>query len=419
MPDPLGPPPTTLDILVRTGDAIGRATVAIAPTDVQGYKNVDDIPAIGYLDIGSVAVNLHPQPPVSTHPVIAAARTLAHADVDGDGRDDLLVVSAYRIIVMHNENNGAFADGQQLRTDVEIDQVLPGDIDDDGDIDLVVMGYPNYEAGGVTLDTYTNTAGTFGNRTTRTLPTDYWASAYHLLDVDADGDLDVQLGADVFLNDGTGRFAAPVRLPHGSASLILADIDGDSRPDRITTDREDDTPFLRVSLNNGFNAFESTQAYPIAHQAAVLAANDVDADGDLDVIYWENGYDAGGAPHRIGVLHNDGNGILNDPVTYGMIPGADALAVGDFDQDGDADVATVMPGSPFNIAIHRNDGAGHFADYYFVPLTPPGTPTEEDYLADVLIADLDGIAPLDLAGLYSNFAAVNETIVLLNPTPPD
>lgn len=114
--------------------------------------------------------------------------------------------------------------------------VALGDIDGDGDIDLVESNgrhwahasyvYFNAEGRGFTKRVELGSEQTTGYRV-------------ELVDMDADGDLDAVVAADrlsnkLYLNDGTGNFAET--RDFGSAlsntrSITVADLNGDGAPD--------------------------------------------------------------------------------------------------------------------------------------------------------------------------------------------
>ncbi|MGE3526675.1 MAG: FG-GAP-like repeat-containing protein, partial [Gemmatimonadales bacterium] len=170
----------------------------------------------------------------------------AFADLDGDGDLDL-VLGTWRNVVMYYRNDGTARAGRWVLQDSALVQITRGsnttpalgDLDGDGDLDLMVG-----EASG-TLNYYRND----GTRTEPrfVLVSDSYAgidvgrrSAPALADLDGDGDLDLVVGAEKgelwYFRNGGSR-TAPAFDSTATAIVpappyptpALADIDGDGR----------------------------------------------------------------------------------------------------------------------------------------------------------------------------------------------
>jgi hypothetical protein len=174
----------------------------------------------------------------------------APGDLDGDGDQDLLVGN-WRDRVSFYRNDGTPAAPSYVLVDSAIirltrgSNTLPtlGDLDGDGDLDLLVG------EGSGTLNYYRNT----GSRTAPVfeLVSDEWnaidpgrRSAPHLVDIDRDGDLDLLLGSEaegLKLYRNTGTKAEPLftldpafDLPVQAYSTPAAgDLDGDGDVDLL------------------------------------------------------------------------------------------------------------------------------------------------------------------------------------------
>lgn len=123
---------------------------------------------------------------------------------------------------------------------------------------------------------------------------------------------------------------------------------------------------------------------------------DMDRDGDLDVVL-ACGTCCGSRPDptsgRVVVLCNDGHGVLqaNGPgVPIG--PSARKVAVGDLDGDGAPDVVAAEHDT-FAVHVLRNRGDGTLSAWPGSPIVAAG---EKPHTHDIVLADLDGDAALDV-----------------------
>src|SRR3989454_1556613 len=189
--------------------------------------------------------------------IVQGGTDAAFADLDDDGRTDVLVTSATGADgLFHNDGGGAGGARGFTRTADTIHgqgPVAMGDYDNDGAIDIFVAGsglWHNNGSGSFTHDTRSPSLERARSAAGGTAV---------FFDYDNDGWLDLVVagphGAALFHNDGTGRFAdrsqlLPPALQRDSIGpLIVADIDGDGDQDIILGDRSG-VHFLR---NDGGN----------------------------------------------------------------------------------------------------------------------------------------------------------------------
>lgn len=160
------------------------------------------------------------------------------------------------------------------------------------------------------------------------------------------------LGLAVLKGRGDGTFVLSATIPIPAIEVIAADFDGDGDADvaaisdRITGDS------LGVALGNGAGAFAPPTSYvpPIAVSHNDLTSADVNADGDLDLVY------GAGCP---AVRLNAGNGTFGSEICNSdpQARWGYALAVGDLDGDGQVDVVTAGDGF---VTVGRGTGDGRF-----------------------------------------------------------
>lgn len=109
-------------------------------------------------------------------------------------------------------------------------------------------------------------------------------------DLDGDGDLDLLTAnygsndASVRLNNGSGLFGGGTNLAAGTSpsSLVVADIDGDNDLDMLVSNFYSNN--VTVWLNDGHGTFGSSSTLPVGVNPNGIATADVDNDGDLDLL---------------------------------------------------------------------------------------------------------------------------------------
>ena len=279
----------------------GNST-AVALGDVDGDGDLDAIIANDtgqaqdvYLNDGTGQLTPHP-----VAPTFGAGNSTAVAlgDVDGDGDLDVVVANdtGQAQDVYLNDGTGQFTPHPSAPTFGAGDStaVALGDVDRDGDLDAVVAN-----ASGQPQDVYLNdgtgqftphpSAPTFGAGN---------STAVALADLDGDRDLDAVVANDgaaqeVYLNDGTGQFAPHPSIPTfgsgNSTAVVLADVDDDGGLDAVVAN--DTGQAQDVYLNDGSGRFT---AHPIkstfgAGNSTDLALGDIDGDGDLDIVVANDG----------------------------------------------------------------------------------------------------------------------------------
>lgn len=274
----------------------------------------------GYFSMGVLPSTLPPGPPgfmVPFPPFFTKVSAEAlFTDIDGDGDQDIVVSNenpfpqgppgdANEILI--NDGRGNFED-QSTRLPFTIDNtsgIAPGDIDADGDTDLVIGNIGQNKV-------YINDgAGNFGDETAARLPVLIDSTRKIVLgDMDGDGDLDLVAGNSrseqnrLYVNDGTGVFtdATAGNLPDDSTTttdIDIVDLDNDGSLDIFVTNVGDfvfNHGFLgepnRVYLNNGDGSFKDVTFPRLAARdgrSTNADLGDVNGDGVMDVVIANSG----------------------------------------------------------------------------------------------------------------------------------
>jgi hypothetical protein len=334
--------------------------------------------------------------PVGNNPVSNAV-----ADLNGDGHLDILTTNyiSDNVSVLLGDGHGGFTPGTPVPVTNGPREVEVGDLDGDGDVDALVT---NYSGNNVSV-MLNNGNGTFAAPTS--VPVGTVPRGLAIGDLDGDGDLDfvaANYGSNtlsVMLNNGNATFTqavgSPIPAPTHPVAVVLADFNGDSRPEIAVTDNTLNTVLI---FPNGFGA---TVSVPTGSSPRGLAAGDIDGDGDNDLVVGNF------LANSVSVLKNNGSGAFTpsgSPVPTGNNPYA--VTMGDLDGDGDLDVAVTNSGSS-SVTVLLNDGTGVFTPASGSPFPVGVSP------GGVAMGDFDEDGDLDLT--TANFGS-NTASALLNTT---
>jgi hypothetical protein len=423
-----------------------------------GQRSAKDAVESAQLDTTSQVPPIHFASAVSYALGGYGATSVAIADVNGDGRPDLVVAnncdspgcgsaSNYNGAVSVLLGNGdgtfhapvAYSSGGNLGNSVAI-----ADVNGDGYPDLVVANEQCNGGGGC--------PGTVGlllgkGDGTFNAPLTYPAGTFPVFvaiaDVNADGHADLVVanlfrrsdeigggGVSVLLGNGDGTFQAPVTYSSGggeATSVAIADVNHDGHPDLVVANRLQQggvnyNGAAGVLLGNGDGTFQAPVTYRSSETNDItqwVAIADVNADGhpDLVVANYSPTFQYG----ALGVLLGNGDGTFRAPVSYssGGLK-ATSVAIADVNGDGHPDLivanASLSSSNYYigSVSVLPGNGDGTFQ----APLRYASGGHDADSVA---IADLNADGRLDL--VVANFFCANANCatgsvsVLLNNTP--
>src|SRR5690242_15873375 len=138
----------------------------------------------------------------------------------------------------------------------------------------------------------------------------------------------------------------------GPSQLIVADFNGDHIPDLATVNNTSST--VSILINNGNGTFRPHVDFATGPSPVGLAAVDWNKDGKMDLVVVNSGADAA---HSVSILIGNGNGTFQPHHDIAGAPSANSIAIGDFNHDGNPDIASAS-NSPVN-AVYVSLGDGH------------------------------------------------------------
>jgi hypothetical protein len=303
----------------------------------------------------------------------------AWGDYNGDGYLDFAMTGATstgRVTrIYRNNGNGMFTDINANIPGLDSARLVWGDFDNDGDLDLFVVGYTG---------------------------SNYFARIYR------------NNGNDTFNDNGVTSIAGGA-----AGAAAWADFDNDGDKDLFFAGFTGDTTYGQSSrlYRNNNGAFTNITGITLTAMSQCSAGwEDYDNDGNLDLLMAGSSIAGVQSFPTLRLYHNNGNGASFTSVSTGM-SGLQNCSVGwgDFDNDGYPDIAVAGYDTTFTAfaRVYRNLGGGVFSD----------TGASITGVIDAALAwgDFDGDGDLDLLvtgfdgatnviRLYRNNAAFGNTV---------
>lgn len=340
-------------------------------------------------------------------------RRLLSADLDDNGRSDLVTLSSAGAEVFLSLGDGRFMLNQTI-SGANFYDVVARDFDRDGDLDLVFLQAQSnsfahlYRGAGNGTFTF-HVAQSVGANASALAAADFTGDLFPDLIVSLSNSSMMSLA----VNDGGPNFAVARIFPAGALGpfrVVTTDFNRDGRPD-YAVNFFTQPGVTNIALGDGDGGFVDAGFLVGANTTSGLATGDLNADGWPDLVIghrWAT---------RMGVVLSVGDGGFAAPVFH-LLPGEPVeLTLADLSGDGRLDVAVAVSTGTQGVVVFHNQGNGALQP---LPMIPAGDGPfdvvsgsfDSDPFPDLAVANsTSGTVTVYLNGCLPNFAFATSGLV--------
>lgn len=342
----------------------------------------------------------------------------------------LLVLSGQFGLALAQRINVSLSQPATPFQDADVGSMAFGDIDNDGDQDLIISG----SGAAVKTTLYVNDSSGNFTEASGTPFVNVSGGTVGFGDVNNDNFLDLLVTgtttggtrtANLYLNsqDGTFFIKPSPFIPSNNGDFDFADIDNDNDLDLIITGLGTSGKFTKLYLNDGAANFSEVVSTPLeALNTSSVRFIDVENDGDKDVILCGQFNTAPFTPnvYATKLYRNNGSGVFTiDTASAFVGSSSGSLSVADSDNDGDLDILINGASSQGLITkLYTNNGAGLFTEVAGTNFTGTNTGTAQfadfnnDGKKDIILLGAKTGIPSATAQIYENLGSNNFVVAV-------
>ena len=290
-------------------------------------------------------------------------------DLDGDSDIDLVSFAninpsnistpVYGLNWYKNDGNGIFSDETGITVFSEkFTKLDAGDLDQDGDVDLVSTAWGGNKVSWHESDGH----GNFISQQIVDLDRTGRPWDIQIVDLDDDSKTDILCSfidntprIQWYKNEGNGNFSNPLLIADAntaSRQFVAKDLDGDALPEVIIYSLDGQVAWYH---NEGNGIFSNSPQIILPPPSAVnyVFAGDLDLDGDNDIITASNNL------KTLSWIENNGAGdfLNNFTITGNLFSTIEGIDIADLNGDGHKDIGVLTNGK---IETYINDGFQNF-----------------------------------------------------------
>jgi hypothetical protein len=380
--------PSTVSLSAPSSSTFGQPvalTAMVSPPAATGTVTFYDGATIlgdatlsaGTATLGTIAL------PAGTHSL--------RAYYSGDGTYDFATSGVVPQTVSTNPGNIFLAaSGSPFPAGTAPAYIAMGDFNGDGRPDLAIAN-----SGSNNLSVLLGTGnGGFSAASGSPFSVGYGPMSVGVGDFNRDGLADLAVanetsnGIIVLLGSGSGAFTATPQSPFGTGmrpdAVAIADFNGDGNADLVVANWADNNVSVLLGNGNGGFTVAPGSPYSIGDGPVSLAVGDFNGDGNADLAL------ADATGNTVQILLGNGSGSFKPALIRFTANKPSSVVVGDFNGNGKADVAYTNSGSN-NIAVLLGDGTGGFAPAPGSPFAVGAQPSS------VAVGDFNADGKPDLA----------------------